>query len=115
VEGRRDLKGSAADWWCCYPSTILNRVDLSERGCVYIVSFVVHAGCCDLSTSRHGSDLVQEIVQYGRGPLCAQRALGMDRWAVILASVAWYGSVCFVAISLVYTAFVSRAVCIHRR
>jgi hypothetical protein len=45
------LKGSAADWWYRYPSTILNRVGLSERGCVYIVSFVVHAGCCDLSTS----------------------------------------------------------------
>ena len=24
--------GSAADWWYCYPSTIFNRVDLSERG-----------------------------------------------------------------------------------
>jgi hypothetical protein len=40
------LKGSAADWWYRYPSTILDRVDLSERGsCVYRV---VRSVCCVL-------------------------------------------------------------------
>ena len=93
---------------------IESRWSVGEGLCVYRV---VRSACWVLRPIdvEHGSDLVQEIVQYGRGPLCAQRALGMDRWAVILASVAWYGSVCFVATSLVYTAFVLRAVCIHRR